>query len=67
MKYKRRGRFLDSEDGKWVICKDLTTGTYTILNKETHEYIKEKDGVILRRFGYLRDAKRCIDFMNGEV
>ena len=61
MKYTRRGRYLDSEDGKWTICKDYVTGAYTLLNKETHEYIKEKDGIIIRQWGYLRDVKNYID------
>ena len=60
MSYKRRGSFLDSSDGKWVICKDKNFPAYYLLNKLTHEYITTDSGAI-RTWRNLKDVKEYIE------
>ena len=60
MTYKRRGKFLDSSDGRWVICKDKNFPAYYILDKTTHNYIETDTGAI-RTWQNLKDAKEYIE------
>ena len=65
MTYKKRGRFLDSSDGRWVICRlensKFGEGRgYFIFDKVANDYVKEDYG-FTRYWIYLRDAKKYIE------
>lgn len=70
MTFKRRGRFLDSADGRWVICKHEKNGRkdrsyYYVLDKTTQEYLTDDDGKLAWWYN-LKDAKAYIEYCYGQ-
>ena len=65
MTYKRRGRFLDSSDGRWVICKDQNFPAYYLVDKTkgANGYVLTESGAI-RTWRNLKDVKEYIE--NGQ-
>ena len=76
IKYLRRGNFLDSEDGKWTICTNKYAKRkngkavhtyYTLLNRETHEYIMDNEHGEVRWWLDLSEVKKYIEVYSKEV